>query len=164
MAGGSRETSRRLPFCSLPHTSELAYQVCGKDRKAIFLHSAQALLDLWFGENLPGGVSATPHRVPRGGARPTGAKKKVSLKGIDYENLLVNWLNHLIFLFSAREQVSIPVRILSVSSHQLKAEIRVLALDRKRHPPVREVKSATYHRLCIRREGPLYQTNLVFDV
>ena len=137
-------------FISIPHTAELAFRVYGKTLPRLFENAAAALLSLWF------------KRLPR--VAPRSPRQRVRVEGLDPENLLVNWLNRLIFLLSARRRVPLGAKVIALSENSLTAELHPRTLSSLRISPLREVKSATYHNLKIIRKGSRYQTDLIFDV
>ena len=84
MMGKKPETSpRRRPYRQLPHTADLAWRLWGKDLPELFENAGRAL-----------SATLTDRRYLR-----RRATREVSLTAIDREALLVDWLNHLLYLF-----------------------------------------------------------------
>ena len=79
------ETSprRRRPYRQLPHTADLAWRLWGQDLPELFENAGRAL-----------SATLTDRRYLR-----RRATRTVHLTAIDRESLLVDWLNHLLYLF-----------------------------------------------------------------
>lgn len=88
--------------------------------------------------------------------------RNVEVNGIDYEELLFNWLNQLIYLFDIEHVLYITFNITSISENNLKAICYGEKYDPARHQLKLGVKSATYHMLKVDTEKNTVQ--VIFDV
>jgi SHS2 domain-containing protein len=90
-------------------------------------------------------------------------KRECKLAGDTYENLLVLWLNELIFLFDTYGFVGTSFSV-ELEEKTLKAMISGGTID----PEVNEsrllLKAATYHGLSIRKSGSLWEATVIFDI
>lgn len=78
---------------------------------------------------------------------------QVTVSGGDREELLVNWLNELLFLFETRRFYLARAEKITFDGLTLTAELLGEPLDPQRHSFAREAKAATHHQLQL-VEGP----------
>ena len=71
----------------------------------------------------------------------------VTVSGGDREELLVNWLNELLFLFETRRFYLARVEKIALDGLTLTAELLGEPIDPQRHSFTREAKAATHHQL-----------------
>lgn len=91
---------------------------------------------------------------------------ELSLKGNSLENLLVSWLNELIFRFDTYGFIGNDISIKAFSSQQsaLQAEVRGEEFDSERHERKLLIKAATYHKLKIEKINDIWQAEIIFDI
>lgn len=135
-------------FRPLAHTADAAFKLWGATAADIFIQGAQALYGLM-----------TDRRRLR--ARQV---LEVAIAAPDQEALLVDWLNHLLYLYDTKSFLAREIDILEISGTQLKARLRGEALDSKRHILKTGVKAATYYLLSIYRTDAGWQARILFDV
>ncbi len=97
----------------------------------------------------------------------TGRRRvSLSVRGADLEDLLVRWLQELLFRQETRDWRFGAARVLSLDRKRMR--LRGVATgepyDPARHGRGREIKAVTYHRLAIRRRGERYHARVVLDV
>lgn len=80
------------------------------------------------------------------------------------ENLLVEWLNELIYLFDAGRVVFSRFEIQSLTQDHLEAICYGEDLDPTRHRIQLGVKAATYHMLEVDRDDDGYRARVILDV
>ncbi len=80
----------------------------------------------------------------------------------DAEELLFNWLNHLIYVFEVERLLFKRFDISEFTENNLKATCRGEKYDPSRHRLKLGVKSATYHMLKV--DGEKNRVQLIFDV
>jgi SHS2 domain-containing protein len=128
----------------LEHTADLALRVYGQDLCEVFANAAYAMFSqLADIEHIQGDL-----------------QRQVRAEGTDYESLLVNWLNELLYLHDTEGEVYSAFDIEQLSPTHLQATVH--------GGPGREVytivKAATYHDLTISQTSDGYTASLVFDV
>lgn len=106
--------------------------------------------------------------MAEGGELPVERRVLVEASGADWEGLLFNLLNELIYISDARGLVPREVHLDSFREDREGYHIRVTVSgaskgSARRHL-VREVKAATYHGLSFKREGSTYSVQVIFDV
>ena len=116
------------PYQMLEHTADVAVRVWGPDLPALFAHAAMALFDLMAEPPMEDTVS-----------------REVSVSSYDREELLINWLNELIFMHEVDGETYDHFVIQSISPTELQAT----ALGGKTKRKLKTVKAATFHDLSI---------------
>jgi SHS2 domain-containing protein len=87
-------------------------------------------------------------------------KLKVEVHGIDREDLLVGWLEELLFLIGTHEIGFGKIEIEAISNTSLIAYVEEIP----GMVPTKEIKAVTYHGLEIRDSGGGVEVTIVFDV
>jgi SHS2 domain-containing protein len=139
---------RRRPYRQLRHTADLAWRLWGQDLPELF-------------ENAGGALSATltDRRYLR-----RRAIREVRLEALDREALLVDWLNHLLYLFDIDGFLGRDFQVESLTPKRLKARVTGENFDAARHPAGTGVKAATFHHLSIMPAGDGWQATVVLDL
>lgn len=87
----------------------------------------------------------------------------ISVEGEDRENLLVEWLNELLYFFETENVLLKKFEITEWSDHHLSARITGERIDLQRHSLETQIKAATYHTLKV-SHNDLWQAQVIFDV
>jgi SHS2 domain-containing protein len=132
------------PFQEVDHTADWALRVWAPTLKELFVDAARGMYNL-------AGASVKPGSVIR---------RKVELSAPDYESLLVNWLQELLFYTESEERVFTEFQINELNSTRLSAEISGGPTERLD----KVIKAVTFHDLKIVRDAEGYQITIVFDV
>jgi SHS2 domain-containing protein len=135
---------RALPYEEIEHTADLAMRVRGKDFPQLLLHAAEGVLAL----------SAVDLK-PDGGRRVT-----LELQAPDREQLLVIWLEELLYLMEMR---SVGFMDFTISVHdgpRLEASMLEVGLD----SIGKHIKAVTFHNLHIVDAENGLEATVVFDV
>ena len=139
---------RRRPYRQLPHTADLAWRLWGKDLPELFENAGRAL-----------SATLTDRRYLR-----RRATREVSLTAGDREVLLVDWLNHLLYLFDIDGFLGRDFQVVSLTDERLEARVTGESFDPDRHPEKTAVKAATYHQLEIVPVKDGWQATVVLDL
>jgi SHS2 domain-containing protein len=132
------------------HTADVGLRVRGADLDDLFQTAAAGLLDY---------IVAN-----RDAVRDTEAEL-VALAGDDPAELLVTWLNELIFRCETRHRLYTRFDVqVSEDGRSLQAEIGGEAIDRQRHVLDHEVKAVTRHGVSFEREGDGWVAELILDI
>ena len=135
----------------IPHTADIAVRVYGKDLKGLFINAAYAMFDII--------------------ADLEGLKRSVSvdidLKAPSKEELLVSWLDELLYNFYTKGIIFFEFDITLIEEKEAiklsgKAHGRHIGENRNRLKS--EIKAATYHDLAIRDTADGLSVEIVFDV
>jgi SHS2 domain-containing protein len=132
------------------HTADLGLRVTGADLADVFQTAAAALFDT---------VVANRAQVV---VRET---ESVALAAESLEDLLIAWLNELIFRCETEHRLyaQFDVRI-DDAGRRLAATIGGEAIDRTRHILDHEVKAATRHGLSLRRDANGWLAEVILDI
>ena len=144
------ETSprRRRPYRQLSHTADLAWRLWGKDLPELFENAGRAL-----------SATLTDRRYLR-----RRATRTVRLTASDRESLLVDWLNHLLYLFDIDGFLGRDFQVESLTPGGLKARVTGETFDPARHPSRTGVKAATFHQLSIVPVQDGWEATVVLDL
>lgn len=151
----------------LEHTGDLKIKVWGRDLPELFKNAAAAMFSAVAGRTT---TRTTTNEQRATKTRPDlksptlrrEKPKKIEIKGADYESLLVNFLNELLYLSDVQNKgfLAQNIEIKENGSKKLTAQLLSLPL-----PPLEvEIKSATYHDLKITKTAAGYETTVVFDI
>ncbi|MBD3236443.1 MAG: hypothetical protein GF330_07055 [Candidatus Eisenbacteria bacterium] len=139
-------------FVTIDHTADVALRVWAPSVERLFVEAARGLLSLLTD---PETVTAREGR-------------RLEVSGLDLEELLVAWLNEILYRFESEGLLLAEVTSAELSAgeddHRFGARCRGERYDPQRHPPGVGVKAATYHNLRIApdRLGH-YDVTLVLD-
>ncbi len=135
----------------LDHTADVGFEVGGGSLEELFDEARRALLMIYF------------ERPPESGSD----RRRVELSAPDLEALLVRWLNELVHL--VQDEGFVPVRAQIAlpelpEERALDAKLTGAPLDLESYGWQGEVKSATFHGLCVRREAGGWRAQVILDV
>jgi len=134
----------------LDHTADVALEVYGNSKTDLFLNSLEALSVLL---------------VEKAGGK--SVHKEIVLEADTWEDLLVAWLNELIFYFftfSFLSGAALPDLEDKGGKKRLKASVQGIEFDPEKTKINLEVKAATYHNVHIVHDDKGYSVTIVFDV
>ena len=138
--------ARRLPAI-IDHTADFGIRVWGEDARRLFEQAAMALKDLLFGET----------------AVASDRTEVLEIGGLDWPDLMVNWLRELLYLWAGREQVLAGVRIDTITETGLKASVTSARFDPVKHHLNHEIKAVTYHGINVRETGKGWEAQVILD-
>jgi SHS2 domain-containing protein len=135
-------------YRSVPHTADAGFELWGTSLADIFIQGAHALYSLM-----------TDRRRLQ-----NRQVMEVEVTAMDQEALLVDWLNHLLYLYDTKSFFAKDIDILEISANRLKARLGGEELDPERHVLKTGVKAATYHNLNISRDDDRWEARIIFDL
>jgi SHS2 domain-containing protein len=91
-------------------------------------------------------------------------EEEVHVEGEDWVDLLVSWLNELIFLHDARGWLFKSCVVDDLDPYFMKARCKGEIYQKGRHHINMLVKAATYHRAVVEKVPGGYRAQVVFDV
>ncbi|OUL18891.1 protein archease [Nostoc sp. RF31YmG] len=131
-------------FEEVEHTADWAYRVWGQNLADLFIQAANGLYAI--------------ASVQRGANSPVS--RNIQLHGVDYESLLVAWLNELLYLHESEGLGFNQFEILHLDRHNLQAKVS--------GAPVKNwnklIKAVTYNNLAIQTTEKGLEATLVLDV
>jgi len=132
----------------LPHTADLAFRVRGATMRELFARAAFAL------EDIIAGCESIEKRL----------EESVRVEGADAEELLVNWLDELLYRYEVHGKLYSGFEIEELADTTLAARVFGETFDDGRHQVVHAVKAVTFHDLAIRRVPDGWEVTVVLDV
>jgi len=121
------------------------------------------------GPNLPAAIAAAVQGLvaailPSASIEPLETQR-IEASGKDDEELVVNFLNSIIFLIYGQKWIPNRLEKLSLRSHgALEAILIGEKMDPKRHRIDREIKAVTYHNLSIKKNPQGVTIDLLCDL
>jgi len=134
-------------FEIIDHTADVGIIAYGNDMRQAFINAAKALFSLITELN---NVNEVMYR-------------DIEITATDKENLLVGWLNELIYLFDSENIIFKRFDITKLNNTQLKARSYGEMVDKSRHSLKTGVKAATYHMLEVSPNDG-YKVQVLFDI
>jgi len=161
-------------FKFLEHTADIKFQAFGKNLEKAFENSALAMFNSMYDEKVEG-----------------KKRFKINAKGRDFESLLYNFLEKLLFLFDSEGFFLSGVEKLEISKDisdkgnlinkkqvgwvkkselandkggHLKLKAEVLGGDAQNYKVHLDVKAVTYHEMFVKKQGEGWVTQVVLDV
>lgn len=135
-------------FEVLEHTADTGIRVRGQDLKELFANAAFGMIS----------IMADPEAVNQTNRLP------VDIEGEDLPELLVAWLNEIIYLIEAKEMLFSRFAIESLSTGRLVGAVVGEAIDPARHDLRAQIKACTYHDLKLGKEDSHWVAEVIFDV
>ena len=132
------------------HTADVGLRVTGADLDDLFRTSAEGVFDY---------VVVNRSDVRR------SVVESCDLEADDPADLLVGWLNELIFLSETRHRIyaAFDPRV-AADGRSLHAEVVGEAIDPERHGLDHEVKAVTRHGLTLGRDGEGWSAEFILDI
>lgn len=134
-------------FIVLDHTADVGIMATGKTLKEAFEVAASGLFYI---------IAETKNLRPL-------KHFTVSLNGDNLDELLIRWLNHLLFLHEVEKVLLCQFKIQKLTEHTLKGIVSGEKIDLNRHEIKTYVKGATYHNLTV-STGDTAKVQVIFDV
>ncbi len=138
-------------FEVIEHTADMGIKAYGKDLSELFTNAAYGMASL---------ITDLEKVNPKDA-------ENIALKAENKEELLVSWLNEIIYLSASKGRIFSKFEVSEIDDRHLKAKIFGEEFDIDRHQIETEFKAATYHRLKISNsnlpEGVL-QAEIIFDI
>ena len=135
-------------FRLLEHTSDMGIAARGETLEELFAEAGRGVL----------AVAVDPRRGQR------KEERALAVQGADREELLVNWLNEILYLWEVRGFFPVDCRVLEVGEKRVRGLLLGEPFDAARHVVLREVKAVTYHRLRVERRRGHWRARLYVDL
>jgi SHS2 domain-containing protein len=132
------------------HTADLGLRIFAIDLEDLFRTAGEALFDVIVANRLDVKVVET---------------EPISLIAESSEDLLLEWLNELIFLSETKHRLYTRFDVVvDETGRRLEATIGGESIDRIRHVMDHEVKAATRHGLCVRQDEAGWFAEVIVDI
>jgi len=128
-------------------SGDVGLKVWGQDLEELFKNAARGMSEL----------------ITDVSAVPESEQREVHVIAENNEDLLVQWLNELVFLFDTYNYVCKNYSV-SIINKQLKAEISGGTFDPTTSESRLLIKAATYHDLSLSRTNTHWEATVIFDI
>lgn len=127
-------------------TAEIGFESFGKDKKELFVNSAEALFSIMCEINK---------------IKPLKSKK-ISLKADNLQELMFSWLQQLIALVDIEEMFFSKFKITKITDKEIKATVYGEEISPAKGKV--GVKSVTNHRFKVEKKSKGYKTIAILDI
>ncbi len=134
-------------FEFIDHTADVGLIAYGNSVEEVFLNAAYGMFSL----------IADLERVAE------VISRQVVAEAPDQDELLVTWLNELLYLFDAEGLIFSRFEILDLREQSLRAMAHGEKVDPWRHNLKTQVKAATYHQLKLEK-GDHFRARIILDI
>ena len=131
----------------IEHTAEVGFEVEADTAEELFRRAGLALFRLMVE---PEGVEARSER-----------RESVAADG--FEDVLHDWLAKLLLGFVVDGFVAAEIKVDHLSARGIDSRLRGEILDPGRHGFRTGVKTVTWHKLAVTRDGPRWRARVIFD-
>lgn len=130
-------------------TADVAFIAYGKNLSELFSNAALAMFEVMLN---------TKKIEPK-------INRQVSVKGNDLQSLMFNWLNELL-IYVDSENLAFSEFDVKVNEKKfsLEAECKGEKINPERHETKTSVKSATYHKMEIKKVKDTWQAQVILDI
>lgn len=130
------------------HTADIGVRVFGNSLEELFENAAFAMFDII--ADLEGLDSPLT--------------KDFNLESPNHEELLVVWLDELLYNFYTKEIIFSKFKVDELTKTTLKARAFGRPIAENRNRLKTEIKAATYHDLKVRKSDKGYEVEIIFDI
>jgi len=131
-----------------PHTADIGVRAYGKSLKELFENAAFAMFDIL--ADLEGITD--------------DLTEKFKLEAANPEELLIAWLDELLYRFYTRQIILSEFKIEEMTDKSLAATAYGRSVRANRNRLKTEIKAATYADLAIKKTAEGYSVEIIFDV
>ncbi|MFO0793309.1 MAG: archease [Candidatus Brocadiaceae bacterium] len=135
-------------YILIDHTADIGIDVFGDSLKELFSNAAFAMFDII--ADLSNVKNKDEYRI--------------SVSGVDREQLLVNWLSELLYVHDVKGLLFKDFTITNITDTQLDAIVRGERYKDGIHVIKTEMKAVTYHNLSIIQKDSQWQGRIIFDL
>lgn len=136
-------------FRVIDHTADIGITAFGKDIKELFINAARGMFYIILD------LKDRPEHIER---------RSVVTCAVDRDQLLVKWLQELLFLFDAKRLVSLDFDIKKITERTVSAEVTVTGSDRASFVQKHQIKAVTYHKTRVEDAGGYLSATVIFDI
>ena len=136
------------PYEIIDHTADIGIHVTGDDAANLFRNAARAILELI------------------AGTEPLHAEhfRTLTVKGIDWPDLMVNWLREILYFWSGEELLVASIDVRHITAKAITAEVGAEPFRPERHRIHNEIKAVTYHQIEVSEDLTGWTAKIILDV
>ena len=132
----------------LDHTADISIKVKAPSLKGIFIQSSVAMMDLICNIDKVNPINSF----------------KIDASGVSSEQLLVNWLQELLYLHEVKNYLFSKFTIRSINRGVITGSATGEKFDSSRHELLNHIKAVTYNNLEIKKENGNFVTIITLDI
>ncbi|MEW6170759.1 MAG: archease [Candidatus Omnitrophota bacterium] len=132
----------------ISHTADMGLEIFGKNYKELFTNAA-----FGFSSLITDLKKIKPVKI-----------HKINLKAQNIEELFLNWLRELIFLYSAKQLIFKKFSFVKLNQIMLESIAFGEKIDLARHAIKIDIKAVTYHQFKIEKNKSGLKATVIFDV
>jgi SHS2 domain-containing protein len=137
-----------MTYQLIDHTADFGIRVFGPNAGSLYEAAARAMFDQICN---PADLTCTDCLT-------------LSVTGVDWPDLMVNWLRELLFLWAGEGFLVKDVAVERISQNRLKAQVTADRFDAGRHRILNEIKAVTYHQIQVQERPSGWEATVIFDV
>jgi len=141
-------SNKTLGYTIFDHTADLGLEIYGADAAELFENAVWAVCDVMMD-------STTVE---------TSETRSFAVEGADWEDLLVNFLREILFMFNGTRFVPRECAVATIDERHVTGQVGGEPFNPEKHLINTEIKAVTYHRIAVRRTGDGWQGRVIFDV
>jgi SHS2 domain-containing protein len=130
------------------HTADLGLEIYGKTVKELFANAAFAIFD---------SIADLKH------VHAT-VERQIVVEGKDWEDLLVNYLREVLYLFNGESLLLSKFSIMEINPQHLEGLVLGEIYDSSKHRIHTEIKAVTYHQISVRETPDGWTGRVICDV
>ena len=130
------------------HQNELAVRITGNSQAELFVNSGLALFD----------VMADTDKIELTERLP------LEVEGADRDELIVNWLRELLYLYQSGGYLLKDFKITEVKDSLVKAEVCGEKIDPDRHEIKQEIATVAGHKSRMQKTGNQWVAQVIFEL
>jgi SHS2 domain-containing protein len=135
-------------FTILEHPSDIGIEATEATLKEAFSEAAKGLLSII--------LDLSTVRTAR--------TEALELRAQNFEDLLVRWLQEILFLYDAKGFIAKETSISELTPHSVKAALSGEDFSSEKHETLLDVKAITYHQLVVREDKHGGFIRVFFDI
>ena len=140
-------------FELVEHTADIGLKIYGLDKRELFINAARGMFFLITGSTVFSVLDKTKEYFD------------VQSNAPNIEDLIVTWLNDLLYIYDTEFVIFDKYYINSITDKRIDAKIRAIKIEDSPYQIIKEVKAVTYHNLCVyQNKKGRWEANIVFDI
>jgi len=136
-----------MKFEFLEHTADIKFQAFGNSIEEVFENSALAMFNSMSDEKVKETKSF-----------------KINVKGKDFESLLYNFLEELLFLLNSENFFMGSVKKINIDKKNFKLSTEVAGDSAENYEIHIDIKAITYNDMFVKKQGNKFVAQVVMDV
>ena len=136
------------PFEIVDHTADIRIKAYGQNLKELFENAALGMFNIL--ADLEGITTST--------------ELEIKVEALDREELLIEWLNELLYDFYTKHIIFFEFNITEFADNKLTAKVKGRFIGENINRLKTEIKAATRHDLHVVKTKDVYEVQIVFDV